>query len=139
MKNFQVIAYDKISYGVKVEAETAEAALEYARNNDLFFDADEQVEENLYSEVWEGKELAFSDNPETEQVLYSDGDADYILKPEHSSVWITVGNISVHVIRTDSGCMVELLPVGCEMVDPAMNTCFAEFEDAAALISEHSD
>jgi hypothetical protein len=36
---------------------------------------------------------------------------DYVLDPEASSVWITVGNISVYIMRTDEGVAVDLLPL----------------------------
>lgn len=56
--------------------------------------------------------------------------SDYILRKAHKSVWITVGNISVHVVRTDEGVSVDLYPVGEEMEDPICGTwaLFAEAE-----------
>lgn len=36
---------------------------------------------------------------------------DFTLHPDYTSVWITVGNISVYIMRTDEGVAVDLLPL----------------------------
>jgi len=41
-------------------------------------------------------------------------DVEYVLPPDAESVWVTVGNISVHVERGDDGVSVTLYPVGKE-------------------------
>ena len=39
---------------------------------------------------------------------------DYTLHPDAHSVWITVDNISVYIVRTDEGVSVDLFPKGRE-------------------------
>lgn len=51
---------------------------------------------------------------------------DYVLEDE--SVWITVNNISVHIIKTDEGVVADLYPLGKEDENPMTSTwlMFAE-------------
>lgn len=64
----------------------------------------------------------------TARPLIYDGHNDYILRPEHSSVWIAVDNISVYVNRTDEGVVVDLYPNGHETDEPIATT-YAFFTD----------
>lgn len=59
---------------------------------------------------------------------YND-DNDYTLKKKELSCWITVGDISVYVLRTldGTGVRVTLYTIGDEM-DDAIDTAFAPFE-----------
>jgi hypothetical protein len=52
----------------------------------------------------------------------------------HDNAWITVGNISVHIVRTDEGVVVDLYPKAAEMSEAMMSTYlfFAEAEEALA-------
>lgn len=43
--------------------------------------------------------------------LNPNSESDYVLNPAHSSVWITVGNISIYLRRHDEGVSVDLYPV----------------------------
>lgn len=61
--------------------------------------------------------------------LVCKGSNDYDLVARHKSVWITVGNISVHVIRTDEGVAVDLYPAGRE-TDDALASAYAFASDA---------
>ena len=49
--------------------------------------------------------------------LEPESETDFVLKPEHYGVWITVGNLSVHVRRTLSGVQVDVYPLGYEDCD----------------------
>jgi hypothetical protein len=49
--------------------------------------------------------------------LVYDVATDYTLKPEHTSCWITVDNLSVYVKRTAEGATVSIYPVGREADD----------------------
>ncbi len=51
--------------------------------------------------------------------LIHEQENDYLLKKDELSCWITVDNISVHVMRqVDRGCVrVELFPLGEEDID----------------------
>lgn len=56
----------------------------------------------------------------------SEGETDYILDENATSCWITVGDISVYILRLDGGAVaVELLPLHDEASDP-LDTCYAE-------------
>lgn len=62
--------------------------------------------------------------------LIRETEHDYVLDPARSNVWITVGNISVYVKRTDEGVVVDLFPLGHENDDPSLATAYAFFEEA---------
>lgn len=47
---------------------------------------------------------------------------DFVLRDEAQSIWITIGNISVYVRRTDEGVAVDLYPKGYEMEDSIVGT-----------------
>lgn len=55
---------------------------------------------------------------------------DYTLHPEATSCWITVDNISVYIVRTDEGVVVDLYPKGREAEDPALAGTYAFFTEA---------
>ena len=66
-----------------------------------------------------------------EQALkQTEGDTDYELNDNYSSCWVTVGNISVYVLRTSNGVSVDLLPLGKEDKLPIAST-YATFADAS--------
>lgn len=50
------------------------------------------------------------------------GDRDYTLKDGCRSVWITVGKLSVHIIRTDEGVVCDIYPLGDESTDSIAST-----------------
>jgi len=54
--------------------------------------------------------------------LHQDQYSDYTLKQGENSVWITVDNISVYVVRADEGVIVDLYPKGDEMSAPLTGT-----------------
>lgn len=57
--------------------------------------------------------------PEGVLVLDNDNEeSDYILKEEASSAWITVGDISVYILKTPDGVEVAMYPHHDEMADP---------------------
>ena len=56
-------------------------------------------------------------------------DTDYVLSEEHTSCWITVGNISVYVRRCDEGVSVDLFPLGVE-ADNSLAGTSATFAEA---------
>lgn len=54
-----------------------------------------------------------------QNVLTREGDTDFVLADGQSSVWITVDDVSVHILRTDEGGVrVSLYPVDEEMEEP---------------------
>jgi len=55
---------------------------------------------------------------------------DYVLKEGFEGVWVTVGSISVHVVRTDEGVVVALYPEGDEADVEAIASTWATFADA---------
>jgi len=54
--------------------------------------------------------------------LFDDDCSDYSLDDEAASVWISVGNLSVYIIRTDEGVVVDLFPRGNEGAEPIAST-----------------
>jgi len=46
----------------------------------------------------------------------------YLLNPRHSSVWITIDNISVYLRRQDWGVCIDLYPIGQEDKDSLAST-----------------
>lgn len=63
---------------------------------------------------------------------------DYVLSKEHRSAWIGVGNISVHVMRTDEGVSVDLYAKGMEM-ETEMASCYAFDKEAQQMIEESKE
>lgn len=49
-------------------------------------------------------------------------DNDYTLPAEQKSVWLSVEAFSVYVHKTDEGVVVDIFPLGDEMVDPIAST-----------------
>ena len=49
--------------------------------------------------------------------LEKESESDYILKPETNSVWITVDTLSVYIIRTPLGVVVDVFEIGDEMAE----------------------
>lgn len=60
---------------------------------------------------------------------------EFTLVSEHDLVWITVGNISVYLRRTDEGVAIDLYPVGQEMHDSLAGT-WALFSEAENSIED---
>lgn len=63
------------------------------------------------------------------------GGYDYTLRPDATGCWVTVGNVSVHIVREldGLGVRVDLLPKGDEMADP-IDGAFAPFAPAAPSV-----
>ena len=57
-------------------------------------------------------------NKEKDSALYQAGDNDYNLKENSKSVWITVNNVSVHILSDYDRIRVKLYPCEHEMEDP---------------------
>ena len=55
-------------------------------------------------------------------VLIANGDNDYILREGDNSVWITVDELSVYILRTKAGVRVDIYPIGDEMTEPIRST-----------------
>jgi hypothetical protein len=51
-----------------------------------------------------------------------DKDHDYIMPEGVNRTWITIGNISVHLVRTDEGVVCDMYPLGREMNHPITST-----------------
>jgi hypothetical protein len=56
-------------------------------------------------------------------------DRDYIMSVGCDSVWITVGNISVHVRKQDEGVTIDLYPLGKESSNYFTST-YMTFQEA---------
>lgn len=67
--------------------------------------------------------------------LRQEGENDYLLEEDYKSCWITVGNISVYVVRGDEGVAIDLYPLGQEMYDPIVGT-WALFSEAEEQIED---
>ena len=65
-------------------------------------------------------------------------DVEISLEPDSErSIWITVGNISVYVRRTDEGAVVDMYTRGDECSDDAhLAGCYSFFAEAQAAIEE---
>jgi len=61
--------------------------------------------------------------------LAQDDSGDYTLKAGEGSAWITVGNISVYIKRTDEGVVVDLFPRFYEDID-SLASCWAHDAEA---------
>ena len=88
-RRLQAIAYDKTSYGAILEATTLKAAKKELEEGDPFFDANEEIEENLYKEIRDADtgEILWTDKEARH--LEEDGDpADYKLVKRNC--WISV-------------------------------------------------
>lgn len=59
--------------------------------------------------------------------LIHDQENDYTLKPDETSCWITVNNLSVYVIRTDEGVVVDIYPYGRETETEPVASTYAFF------------
>ncbi len=73
-----------------------------------------------------------TNQPISQSALFLDtdsGETDYLLNPGYSSVWITVGNISVYVSRHDWGVCVNLYPIEQEDSDSLAST-WLSFDEA---------
>ena len=70
--------------------------------------------------------------------LRKEGDTDYVLEQDHDTVWITVDNISVYIIRTDEGVVVDLFPLGLEARESIAGT-YAFRTEAQELIDDDSE
>ena len=67
----------------------------------------------------------------SEQALkQTETETDYELNEEYTSCWVTVGNISVYILRTSDGVSVDLLPLGKEDKLPIAST-YATFAAAS--------
>lgn len=80
---------------------------------------------------WDGemavrKSLASYEEAAEKGALIHDLDAgdgsDYTLKEGHNSCWITVGNLSVYVVRTDEGVSADIYPKSRETDGPLAST-----------------
>jgi len=54
---------------------------------------------------------------------------EYLLNPRHSSVWITIDNISVYLRRHDWGVCIDLYPIEQEDADSLAST-WLTFDEA---------
>lgn len=65
--------------------------------------------------------------PKDTGALIHSGDNDYILKDDQTSVWITVNDLSVYVLRDGEGVQVRIYPINKEM-DNELASCEAQPE-----------
>ena len=60
----------------------------------------------------------------------SQGGSDYTLREGALNVWVTVGALSVYIMRTDEGVAIDVYPKGREAEDDALASCYAFNADA---------
>lgn len=65
-----------------------------------------------------------------------EGETDYLLEPGATSCWITVDNISVYIVRTDEGVVVDLYAKGRES-DESLAGTWALNQEAEPGEEEH--
>lgn len=79
------------------------------------------------------KPVLYADKSDDSRLFHSESNldrcVDYVLNPEDAFCWITVGNISVYLKRTDEGVVVDLYPKGDEFSEPLAST-YAYFAEA---------
>lgn len=62
---------------------------------------------------------------------------DILLPDDQTSLWVTVNNISVYVVRTDEGVCVDLYAKEAEDMDEAhLAGCYAFFEEAKEQLED---
>jgi hypothetical protein len=69
-----------------------------------------------------GQRVLVSDKPDDPDCV------DYTLVPPHDRVWIRVGKIAVHIVKTGEGVIVDLWADGHE--NESLATCGATFVEA---------
>lgn len=62
---------------------------------------------------------------------------DYTLHKHATSCWITVDNISVYIIRTDEGVVVDLFAKGCEFENGPLASTYVFRSEAQDIIDEN--
>jgi hypothetical protein len=117
-----------------VKKEWLEAALhdvvKYAMSNGMLTGPSEAEVDEWSANVSETKEGAL-----IHDVNAGDG-ADYTLKDDHNSCWITVGDLSVYVHRGgDPGVIVDIYGHGGEMEEP-LASCYAFESEAHEMCEE---
>lgn len=68
--------------------------------------------------------------------LSHDDENDYTLRDGETSCWITVDNISVYIVRTDEGVVVDLFPRYLEM-ECAIASTYAFFNEAQEAADDY--
>ena len=67
-----------------------------------------------------------------------DQNTEYTLKEAYPSCWVTVNNISVYIVRTDEGVVVDLYALGCEDEQASIGSTWAMFQEASEEINERN-
>jgi len=68
-------------------------------------------------------------DPDQHDVEVITADAVEVELTEPTSTWVTVGNLSVYIKRTDEGVIVDVYPLNSEM-DNALNSMWVLFSEA---------
>ena len=118
------ISFD-VEYAL-AEGETLEdvAGVMYHATNTILGDSYLTAHQNIQSSVVDF-DFDIKVNDCEDQALEVDGrdGCDYILKDGHRGCWITVGNLSTHLVKTDEGLVVDVYPKGDEgFSDPLAST-----------------
>jgi len=95
----------------------------------------EEFEGHVFEHMYKIKKWLQAGAPAPDAALTHKQASDYVLKEDQRSVWITVNNISVYVVRNDEGVSVDLFPLNAEMDDP-LTSAWALFADAEPDIEE---
>jgi len=72
------------------------------------------------------------------KALRANSDNEYKLCDDYMSCWVTVGNISVYIQRTDEGVAVDLWPCGMEDQPLSVSGTWLTFEEAQEDINVHN-
>lgn len=68
--------------------------------------------------------------------LIQQSDTDYVLKPEHRSVWITVDSLALYIVRNAEGVSVDFFPANDASGESLVGT-WCTFDEA--LVEEGDD
>ena len=74
-----------------------------------------------------------------QHALIPKSEAEYDLAEEHTSVWITVQNLSVYIKRNDDNVSVSIYPLGHEDIQGAITETYAGYSEGIVEDEEEGD
>lgn len=117
-----------IKMGLFATPESDSALAKYINN---FNGSERVIAETVSAMTWNRVVDKLNEDP---------GLLDISIPEDEKSLWITVGNISVYVVRTDEGVCVDLYAKEAEDMDEAhLAGCYAFFDEATEPKSEEFD
>lgn len=125
----------KLRISIEVEYDLADgetiedvgSVMEHATNT-IISDSYLTGHQNFRSSV-RGYNFAIKEGDDDQALLPDGADGcDYVLNEGHRGFWITIGNLSVHPVKTDEGVVVDIYPKGDEGSDPIASTYAFDLE-----------